>query len=80
MRAAKLLFLAICLTSYGMSASGASATTITFNGLTSGNGAGFTTYTESGFTVSPTLGSWFQAQLVGKRFFRSRPVIISRSR
>jgi hypothetical protein len=48
-----------------MSAGGASATTITFNGLTSGNGAGVTTYTESGFTVSSTLGSWFQGQLVG---------------
>jgi hypothetical protein len=65
MRAAKLLFGAICLAASGMSAGGASATTITFNGLAGGNGAAFTTYTESGFTVGPTLGSWFQAQLFG---------------
>jgi hypothetical protein len=48
-----------------MSAGGASATTITFNGLAGANGGPFTTYTESGFTVSPTLGSWFQGQAFG---------------
>jgi hypothetical protein len=65
MRATKLLFGAICLAASGMSAGGASATTITFNGLAGANGDPFTTYSESGFTVSPTLGSWFQGQLFG---------------
>jgi hypothetical protein len=64
-RATKLLFGAVCLAAAGMSAGGASATTITFSGLSGANGAPFTPYTESGFTVSPTLGSWFQAQSFG---------------
>jgi hypothetical protein len=65
MKATKLMIGAICLAAFGMSAGGASGTTITFNGLTGVNGAPFTTYTESGFTVSPTLNSWVQSQLVG---------------
>jgi hypothetical protein len=64
-RAAKLLFGAICLAASGMSAGDASATTITFNGLAGANGDPITTYTESGFTVSPTVGSWFQGQNFG---------------
>jgi hypothetical protein len=61
---AKLLFAAVCMAVSGM-AGGASATTITFSGLNGANGDPFTTYTESGFTVSPTLGSWFQGQVFG---------------
>lgn len=56
---------ALCLAISAMAAGGASATTITFGGLSGANGAPFTTYMESGFTVSPTLGSWFQGQLFG---------------
>ncbi|HEX3417276.1 MAG TPA: PEP-CTERM sorting domain-containing protein [Stellaceae bacterium] len=56
-------FGAVCL--LGMAAGVASATTITFNGLTGANGSPFTTYTESGFTVSSTLGTWFQGQAFG---------------
>ncbi len=44
----------------------ASATTITFGGLVGANGATFTTYTESGFTVSPNGGSkWCEGQIFG---------------
>jgi len=39
--------------------------TITFGGL-SGNGSPFTTYHESGFTVSPTSGSWTALTTYGK--------------
>ena len=63
MSAPKTFFGAVCL--LGMAAGGASATTITFNGLAGANGDPFTTYTESGFTVSPTLGTWFQGQAFG---------------
>jgi PEP-CTERM motif len=64
---AKLRFGVVCLAAYGISADTASATTITFNGLTGANGDPFTTYTESGFTLNPTLGAWFQGQLFGNR-------------
>jgi len=63
MGATKTFLSAACL--LGMAAGGASATTITFSGLAGANGSPFTTYTESGFTVSPTLGTWFQGQLFG---------------
>jgi len=63
MSATKTFLSAVCL--LGMAAGGASATTITFSGLSGVNGAPFTTYTESGFTVSPTLGAWFQGQAFG---------------
>src|SRR5215467_8646926 len=63
MSATKTFLSAVCL--LGMAAGGASATTITFSGLSGVNGAPFTTYTESGFTVSSTLGSWFQGQAFG---------------
>jgi hypothetical protein len=43
----------------------ASATTITFSGLTGGNGTLVTTYTEGGFTVATTLGEFFQGQVFG---------------
>jgi hypothetical protein len=45
-------------------ASGASATTITFDGLT-GFHVPFTTYTESGFDATVTSGIWGQGQAEG---------------
>jgi hypothetical protein len=65
MRVTNLLFGALCLAASGIAADGASATIITFSGLTGADGDPFTTYIESGFTVSPTLGTWFQAQVLG---------------
>jgi hypothetical protein len=62
---AKLLFGVVCVAVSGIAGGGASATTITFGGLNGANEDPFTTYTESGFTVSPTLGTWFQGQLFG---------------
>ena len=43
----------------------ASATTVTFSGLTGANGTPVATYTEGGFTVTSTLGQFFQGQLFG---------------
>jgi hypothetical protein len=65
MRAVKLLLVAASLAAATVFAAGASATIITFGGLNGANGSPFTTYSESGFTVSPTLGTWFQGQLFG---------------
>src|SRR5207249_4820677 len=39
------------------------ASTITFDGLTGGSRIPFTAYTENGFTVTPVMGRWLQAQL-----------------
>jgi len=44
----------------------ASATTITFDEITAPDGSGFSSYTESGFTVTPTFGNW----VVSSRFGR----------
>jgi hypothetical protein len=65
MRAVKLLVVAASFAMSALCAGGATATVITFGGLSGINGSPFTTYTESGFTVSPTLGTWFQGQLFG---------------
>jgi hypothetical protein len=65
MRAPKLLLSAVVLAASVIFAGGASATTITFSGLVGANGAPFATYTESGFSVSPTLGQWFEGHLFG---------------
>jgi hypothetical protein len=65
MRISKLFFGAAFLATSAVSVGVASATTITFSGLMGANGSPFTTYAESGFTVSPTLGSWFQGQAFG---------------
>jgi len=65
MRAVKFLLMAGSLAVSAVCAGGASATIITFGGLNGLNGAPFTTDTESGFTVNPTLGTWFQGQLFG---------------
>jgi len=42
-----------------------SATTITFAGLAGANGTPVATYTEGGFTVTTTVGQFFQGQLFG---------------
>jgi hypothetical protein len=65
MRATKLLLGAAVLAASEILVGGASATTITFSGLADPNGAPFTTYMESGFTVTSTLGTWFQGQSFG---------------
>jgi hypothetical protein len=62
---AKLSFAVACAAICALFAGGASATTITFSGLVGANGSPFATYTEGGFTVTPTVGSWFQAQFFG---------------
>jgi hypothetical protein len=41
------------------------ATTITFSGLVGANGGVLAPYTESGFTVTPTVGTWFEAHAFG---------------
>jgi hypothetical protein len=43
----------------------AGTTTIDFNTLGGANGDPFTPYSENGFTVTPTAGSWFVAQSFG---------------
>jgi hypothetical protein len=43
----------------------ASATTITFGGLVGANGAVLAPYTEGGFTVTPTVGTWFEGHAFG---------------
>ncbi len=65
MRATKLFLGAAVLAASEILVGGASATTITSSGLADPNGAPFTTYTESGFTVTSTLGTWFQGQSFG---------------
>jgi len=62
---AKLFVAAACAAVCALFAGGASATTITFSGLAGANGSPFSTYTEGGFTVTPTVGSWFQGQVFG---------------
>jgi hypothetical protein len=49
--------------------------TITFSGLPGANGDPFTTYTEDGFIVNPTTGSWEQ----GFNFGNPTPSIFSGS-
>jgi hypothetical protein len=41
------------------------AAVISFSGLFGANASPFTTYTESGYTVTPTVGTWLQAQAFG---------------
>src|SRR5262249_43931155 len=53
--AAILLFFAVSAT----------ASTIDFNTLTGANGDPFSTYSENGFTVTATQGSWSKAFLFG---------------
>ena len=64
MRFAKLLLSAV-FAAYCFIPCGASATIITFGGLGGANGSLFTTDTEGGFTVTSTVGEWFEAQVFG---------------
>jgi hypothetical protein len=48
-----------------IASSAASATTITFSSLTGANGTPVAAYTEGGFTVTTTLGQFFQGQVFG---------------
>ena len=63
MSATRTFLSAVCL--LGIAAGGASATTITFSGLSGANGAVLAPYAEGGFTVTPTVGTWFEGQLFG---------------
>jgi hypothetical protein len=65
MRFSNLFFGGACLAASAVFAGGASGTTITFSGLTGANGAVLAPYTEGGFTVTPTVGTWFEAHLFG---------------
>jgi hypothetical protein len=64
-RFTRLILSGAVFAAYAFIAGGASATTITFGGLAGPNGSLFTTYTEGGFTVTPTVGEWFQGQNFG---------------
>src|ERR1041384_5859157 len=48
-----------------LGASSAFSGTITFGALTGSNGDPFTTYSEGGFTVNATTGTWNKAFLFG---------------
>ena len=48
-----------------LASAAASATTITFSGLAGANGDPVATYTEGGFTVTTTVGQFFQGQGFG---------------
>lgn len=65
MNTRKLVLSAAIIAGCAALAGGASATTITFNGLAGANGSPFAAYAESGFTVTPTIGEWFQGQAFG---------------
>jgi hypothetical protein len=56
---------AIILAGGTLASAAASATTITFGGLTGANGAPVAQYSEGGFTVTTTVGQWFEGQLFG---------------
>jgi hypothetical protein len=59
---------AVILAGATIASAAASATTITFSGLSGANGDLVATYTEGGFTVTTTVGSQFrQGQLFGNQ-------------
>jgi PEP-CTERM motif len=65
MRNRNAIFAGVILAGGVIASAAASATTITFSGLTGANGTSVATYTEGGFTVTTTLGQFFQGQLFG---------------
>jgi hypothetical protein len=65
MRRGTALIAGIIVVGGALGSAAASATTITFSGLTGANGAPVATYTEGGFTVATTLGEFFQGQAFG---------------
>lgn len=58
-------WLALVVLLMTLTVSVARGNTITFFGLSGANGAPLAPYTEGTFTVTPTLGSWFQGQGYG---------------
>jgi hypothetical protein len=56
---------AVILAGATIASAAASASTITFSGLVDANGTPVATYSEGGFTVTTTLGQFFQGQLFG---------------
>ena len=65
MRNRNAIFAGVILAGGVIASAAASATTITFSGLTGANGTPVATYTEGGFTVTTTLGQFFQGQVFG---------------
>ena len=61
---ATLITASICAAALGMPGT-AGAAPITFGGLSGANGDPFSTYTENGFTVATTQGTWVEAHLFG---------------
>ena len=65
MRCRNAIFAGVIVAGGMIASAVASATTITFSGLTGANGTPVATYTEGGFTVTTTLGQFFQGQVFG---------------
>jgi hypothetical protein len=65
MRCRNAALAAVILAGGALASAAASATTITFSGLAGANGTPVATYTEGGFTVTATLGQFFQGQAFG---------------
>src|ERR1700719_2335142 len=65
MRCRNATFAGVILAGGVIASTAASATTITFSGLTGANGTLVAAYTEGGFTVTTTLGEFFQGQAFG---------------
>ena len=65
MRITNLCCSVAVLAAFAVFAGKASATTITFSGLTGANGSVLAPYTEGGFTLTPTVGPWFEGQIFG---------------
>lgn len=64
-RSAAAFGLTTGLAALTLMSSTASAAVITFDGLTGATADPLTAYTEDGFTVTPTLGAWKEAQVFG---------------
>jgi len=56
---------AAAVLAFGVSVGTAFATVIDFGGLAGANGAAFSSYSQAGFTVNATAGSWFEAHNFG---------------
>ena len=65
MRCRNITFAGIIIAGGVIASAVASATTITSSGLTGAHGTSVSTYTEGGFTVTTTLGQFFQGQVFG---------------
>jgi hypothetical protein len=65
MKTRSVVLTATILAGGTLASAGGWANTITFSGLSGANGAPVTTYTEAGFTVTTTVGQFFQGQAFG---------------